>query len=130
MMTAIEIMALAVVVFAGVKLPLTFITPKSWKIWWRTVTQRTWTNPVRTTVAMLLLMVVSLAFLLRELTIIQIFAATLFGWSLVILGFAPFSKEMLEVEEKMFKQKEKGWLAALVWAILIVWVLYALFFGK
>ncbi|MDI6888444.1 MAG: hypothetical protein QMC78_01950 [Methanocellales archaeon] len=123
-MTPIEIMALIVALFAGIKMLVTLINPKYWK---NTVTKRSWANPTLTSLVSLVLTVVTLAFLLRELTIVQIFAVMLFAMGLIMLGFAPYSKEMLVLEDKMFKQKEKGWLAGLVWAVLTIWVLYALF---
>ena len=41
------------------------------------------------------------------MTIFQIFATFLFSISLMILGFTPFSKDMLVLENKIFKKFEK-----------------------
>jgi hypothetical protein len=67
---------------------------------------------------------------LNRLTIIQIWAVTLFTMALIVLGLAPLSKYMLNVEKKWFTETnvlKTGWVAAIVWLVLIVWVLYALF---
>jgi hypothetical protein len=127
-MTPIEIMALIVVAFAAIKLLVVLINPQHWMC---TVTKGSWTNPILTTLASLAVMVVSLIFLLQELTIVQIFAAMLFVMSFTMLGLAPYSKDVLELEEKMFKDGrymlKKGWPATIVWVVLIIWTLYALF---
>lgn len=122
-MTPIEIMALIVATAVLIKLVLMVASPKSWK---STVTKRSWANPILTTIVSLVVMVVSLIFLIRELTIIQIFAVMFFAMSLMILSFAPYSKDMLVLEDKMFKNLKKGWVAGIVWLVLAIWVLYAL----
>lgn len=126
-MTPIEIMAFIVVLFATIKLLVVFISPKSW---YKGFTSRFWTNPVLITIISLAVTVVTLIFLIRELTIVQIFAAMLFTMSFIILMLAPFSKDMLALEDKWFKEKDickKGWVAGIVWIVLIIWVLYTLF---
>lgn len=127
-MTPIEIMALAVVVFAASKLLLVLIGRQ--KTWFGTVTKRFWANSTLTTLTSLAVAVVALIYLLKELTIVQIFAAMFFAMSLIAMGLAPFSKDMLSLEDKWFKSKDmlkKGWFAAIVWIALIIWLLYALF---
>lgn len=127
-MTPIEIMALIVVLFAGSKLLLVLIGQQ--KSWFGTVTKRFWANSTLITLVTLALAAVTLIYLLKELTIVQIFAAMLFVMLLIVMGLAQFSKDMLALEEKWFKgedMRKKGWFAILVWLALVVWVLYALF---
>ncbi|MFA5772283.1 MAG: hypothetical protein WC974_06110 [Thermoplasmata archaeon] len=50
-------------------------------------------------IVVLIKMGISLFFLLKELTIVQIFATLMFSMSLMILGFAPHSKDMLVLED-------------------------------
>jgi len=88
-MTPIEIMAVIVALAVLIKLVLMVASPKSWK---NTVTKRSWANPILTTIISLVAIVVSLIFLLRELSIIQIFAVMFFAMSLMMLSFAPFLK--------------------------------------
>ncbi len=127
-MTPIEIMALIVVLFAGSKLLLVLIGQQ--KSWFGTVTKRFWANSTLITLVTLALAAVTLIYLLKELTIVQIFAAALFTMILITMGLAQFSKDMLALEEKWFKgedMRKKGWFAIIVWLALVVWVLYALF---
>jgi len=126
-MTPIEIMALIVAVFAGVKLVVALISPKSWL---GSVTKTAWSNPTLTTIGSLVLAAVALFYLLEELTIVQIFAAMFFLMLLMVMGFAPYAKDMLALEDKMLKDRDvvkRGWLSIIVWGILVIWVLYALF---
>jgi len=124
-MTPVEILALGIALYAGIKLVITYaINPD---IWFGNLTKRGWKNSTVTSVVALALAAVSLYFLLQELTIIQIAAATVFGFALVVLGFAPYGKEMLPLEQAMFSQAKKAWPAAIVWGLFVIWILYALF---
>ncbi|NOR48949.1 MAG: hypothetical protein GQ533_13055 [Methanosarcinaceae archaeon] len=52
--------------------------------------------------------------------------------SLIVLGLAPLSKYMLEIEEKWFKEEKMitiGPIAWIVWSGLSIWVLYTIFMG-
>jgi len=126
-MTPIEIMAL----IAAIIVPIKIITLlRSRQSWFNTVTKRFWGNPVATTILLLIVVIVTLYFLLQELTIVQIWAASLFIMALIALGLAPLSKYMLEIEKKWFTEMNVlkiGWLPAIVWLALIIWVLYTLF---
>ena len=126
-MTPIEIMALIAAVIVPIKLLMLLRSQKSW---FNTVTRRYWGNAIVTTILSLIVVIVTLFYLLQELTIVQIWAVTLFAMALISLGLAPFSKYMLNVEKKWFTETntlKAGWFAAMVWVALIIWVLYALF---
>lgn len=125
-MTPIEIMAFIVAAIAAIKLFVIFINPKSWI----KVTKTVFANPFLTTIILLALAMISLGYLITELTIVQIFAAMLFVMCLSALGFAAYSKEMLPLVNKMLKEKDilkKAWVSIAVWIVLIGWVLYELF---
>lgn len=126
-MTPIEIIALIGAIIVPVKIVMLL---KGQKFWFETVTEKYWGNAVTTTILSLLAVAVLLFFLLKELTIIQIWAGAVFGMALTSLGFAPFSKWMLGVEKKWFTETnvlKTGWIALIVWLSLITWVLYSLF---
>lgn len=126
-MTPIEIMALIAAIIVPIKLIMVWRSQKSW---FNTVTKRYWGNAIVTTILSLIVVVVTLFYLLQELTIVQIWAATLFAMALISLGLAPFSKYMLNVEKKWFTETnviKTGWVAAIVWLVLVIWVLYTLF---
>ncbi|WP_099024089.1 hypothetical protein [Mycolicibacterium palauense] len=127
-MTAIEVVALAGAVIVPVKVG--WILWRGQKSWFENVTKRYWRNSTVTTVLSLLAAGGLLAILLQELTIVEIWAATLFAMALVSLALAPFSEYMLKVERSWFSDTNvirTGWVPGLVWTGLIVWVLCALF---
>lgn len=74
--------------------------------------------------------VVILQFLLKELTIIQIFAAMTFMMALMMIQFAAFGKEIVELSDKFFEDRsiiKKAWIAITIWIVLMGWVLYEMF---
>ena len=126
-MTPIEIMALVVVLLGGIKLIVFAINPKSWM----KVVDSVFSRPMLTTVVSLILGALVLWFLLKEITIVQIFGAMLFFMFLMALGWSAYSKEMLAFSKKVLKQKDllkRSWLILVIWIVLLIWVLYALFF--
>jgi len=126
-MTPIEIIALIGAIIVPVKIIMLL---KGQKFWFEKVTEKYWGNAVTTTILSLLAVIVLLFFLLKELTIVQIWAGAVFGMALTSLALAPFSKWMLGVEKRWFAETnviKTGWVAAIVWVVLVCWVLYALF---
>jgi hypothetical protein len=75
----------------------------------------------------LVLIVVLGAFLLGEMSIVQIMAAGLFGIFVYALIFALYPEEYLKLVKATMHQKKKAWLYFVVWVVLALWVLYALF---
>ncbi len=129
-MTPVEIMALIVAVFVGFKLLMILISPKSWMGIVETVT--IWKNPIPTILVSIVLAAVTLMYLLQELTIVQIFATTLFVMFLMIISLSSCAKATLALEKQVFKEigvklSMEAWLAIIVWGILTIWVLWALF---
>lgn len=126
-MTAVGIIALLGAVIVPIKIVMIL---RGQKFWFETVTKRYWSSAAITTVLSLLVAAILLYFLLKELTIVQVWASAVFGMALVSLALAPFSKYMLRVEKEWFTETNvlrTGWVALVVWVALIVWVLYALF---
>ena len=129
-MTPVEIMALIVAVFVGFKLLMILISPKSWMGIVKTVT--IWKNPIPTILVSIVLAAVTLMYLLQELTIVQIFATTLFVMFLMIISLSSCAKATLALEKQVFKEigvklSMEAWLSIIVWGILTIWVLWALF---
>lgn len=128
-MNPTEIMAFIVAFFTLGKMLTMLFSQKSW---FTNYTKRFWAHPRMLTIGSLVVVIVSLWFLLQELTIVQVFAVTFFSMSLIILGLAPLSKYMLEIEEKWFKEEKMitiGPIAWIVWSGLSIWVLYTIFMG-
>jgi hypothetical protein len=72
-MTPIEIMAFIAAIIVPIKIIMLLRSQKSW---FNTVTRRFWGNAVVTTILSLIVVIVTLYYLLQELTIIQIWAVT------------------------------------------------------
>lgn len=128
-MNPTEIMAFIVAFLTLGKMLTMLISQKSW---FTNSTKRFWAHPKMLTIGSLVAVIVSLWFLLQELTIVQVFAVTFFSMSLIVLGLAPLSKYMLEIEEKWFKEEKMitiGPIAWIVWSGLSIWVLYTIFMG-
>lgn len=127
-MTAIEVMALILVLFSAVKLVAILLKPK---FWMDNVAKRLSARPGIVSLVSLVIAAISLMFLLKELTVVQIFAVMFFFVGLMAMEFAPYSKDMLAlIEERILRDRDilkKSWLAIIVWSVLIIWVLCALF---
>lgn len=127
-MNAIEIMALLFALFAGVKIIVILINPRAWV---DKFAGQIWNAPLLASVGSLILAAVALWFLLQSLTIVQIAAVAVFIALLVALGFAPYSREMVDVVCDRFRDRgevlRRSWLSIVIWAAFVIWVLYALF---
>ena len=98
-MTPIEIMALIVALVSIIKMIVFLIRPKSWM----KVPNKIYAQPVMTMIVSLLLAAGVLYYLLAELTIIQVFATLLFVILLMLSTLSPYSKEFLEMANKLLK---------------------------
>ncbi len=124
-MGPIEIMALILAIVVIVKTVLLVASPKTWI---KNVTKKCWECSTKTrNIVSLVLIALTLFFLLGELTIVQIFAVTLFVMALVMLAVASYPKETLLFEKRIFQNLKAGLLAGVVWIALEIWVLYTLF---
>tara|TARA_Y100000310_G_C20520068_1_gene733193 strand:- start:471 stop:857 length:387 start_codon:yes stop_codon:yes gene_type:complete len=122
---AIEIFAFFIVVLVLIKLLVIMKNPMTWL---NKVAKPIYTSPNTTWVG-LVLAAVSLYYLLQTISIVQIFAVFFFFCALMIVGIAPWGKDMMAFATKIFKQKgilKKAWLSTLIWLVLIFWVLYEL----
>lgn len=125
-MTPIQIMALIVAVLGGIKLLVILIDPK---IWLKKVVKPIYANPMFASVLGLLIAGVSLYYLNKSFTIVQIFSVMVFFMGLMLMSFATVSKEMIVLADKVLKKDclKRFWLPTLVWILLLIWVFYALF---
>ena len=127
-MNPVEIIALLTALIVPIKL---VILMRSQKFWFKNVTSNYWVGSGNTIMILsFLVSVVSLYFLLQELTIVQIWAALFFSMALISMALAPFSKYLLEAENRWFTETntvKKGWLSTIVWVAISLWVLIAIF---
>jgi len=125
-MTPIEIIAFIIALIAVIKIIVLSLNPKSWMKFPRMINKQ----PAITMMLSLVLAAIVLYYLLAELTIVHIFAVMFFVMLLLLFTFSAFSKELVEMADKLLKDKsvlKKAWLPTIVWTILLIWVLYALF---
>ncbi len=125
-MTPIQIMALIVAVLGGIKLLVILVDPR---IWLKKVVKPIYANPMFASVLGLLIAGVSLYYLNKSFTIVQIFSVMIFFMGLMLMSFATMSKEMLALADKALQKNclKRFWLPTLVWILLLIWVFYALF---
>ena len=119
-MTPVEIMALILIAVSAVKIIVILIKPSAWM---NGVVKKVWAKPMLAMVISLILAGIALYYLLQELTIVQILAATLFVALLMAVGIGIYSKEMLSAAGKLMKQGivKKSWLYIIIWIILLGW---------
>ena len=125
-MRPVEIIAFLMAALGLVKLVTVVTKPKAWL----TVVKKYYANPQGTAAGGAIAALIILYFLLKEISIVQIFAAMAFMMALMTVGMAFFSPELLEFSEKMLKQKKvinRTWPAIIIWIVLIAWVLMAIF---
>jgi len=73
---------------------------------------------------MLVLALIVLCFLLKELTIVQIIAASVFGILLVGFGMLQYTKELSPLIKKIQKDPhilKRSWIYILIWVIILLW---------
>jgi len=109
-----------------VKLLFVLFKPKGWM----DVSKQLYNSPAILALIELILAAIVFYYLLMELTIVQIMAGVVLGALLTGLSFASYGKEALAFGTKIMKDKnmwKKAWLPAVIWLVLAVWALYALF---
>ena len=84
-------------------------------------------NQLYINVGFLAIIVVLGWLLLKELTIAQIMAASLFGIFVYALALVQYPKELDRVYKVILKNQKKMWLSWVIWIVLAVWVLIAVF---
>ncbi|NCO11430.1 hypothetical protein CO038_04385 [Candidatus Pacearchaeota archaeon CG_4_9_14_0_2_um_filter_39_13] len=76
-----------------------------------------------------ILSLVVLYYLMQTLTIVQIFAVTLFYVFFLGMAFTSYSNDFIKLAEKMIKSKFPAivWIFSIIWLALSVWVIYIIF---
>lgn len=125
-MTPIQIMALIVALLGAIKMLVIIVDPK---IWLKKVVKPIYGNPMFASLIGLIIAGVSLYYLIKVMTIVDIFAVMLFFMGIMLMSFAVMAKEMTALADKVLKKGclAKFWLPTIVWILLLIWVFYALF---
>jgi hypothetical protein len=121
-------MALVVVVVSVIKLVVILVNPRAWIVG---VGKRVYGSPVVTRIICVILGAIAFYYLVQELSIVQIFAAFLVFWFLLVIGLAPFGNEILSAVEAKYPNAsaiwKQSWITLIIWIVLMVWVLKELF---
>lgn len=127
MTSYLEILALIFIVLAIVKILALLIRPK----FWLRVVKKVWFDAGLMMALCFVLAIIVLGFLLVSgITITQILAIMLFTCLLAGIGVAAYSKEVVEVAEKLLRNRnivKKSWLYLIIWIALLAWGLKELF---
>ena len=126
--TAIENIALILIVVSLIKIITIIIKPMAW---YNGVVKKVYRPSKITPIIFLILALIVLYYLLQELTIVQILAVMLFTALIFAIGSSAYSKELINLADKLYKQKnivKRSWLSFVIWIILLLWGLKELFF--
>ena len=125
-MTPIEIIALALIVLAAVKMIILLVKPQAWM----NFAKGFYKNKSVAVVIGLVLGGIILYYLIQEITIIQILAVTAFVAMLFVIGFAGHVSDLIrryEREIKAGKLWKRHWFYTLLWIALLTWGALVLF---
>ena len=119
-----EILATFFAVFVIVKLVVVTMKPGLWMKWAKGILK----NELLITLIYFVFAVIVGYYIFAELTVVQVAAVTLWVSMLIGIGFIPYSKILLKTSDELLSVGiSKTWLSMLIWAVLAVWVLYAVF---
>lgn len=129
-MTAIEIIALIVVVLSLVKIVALALAPQAWNSKKNPLMALFWGSGTLSYVAPLMLAGVVLYYLLAYFSITEIFAASMFSWAFFILVFAPYRSSLMRMMDEIVAEGDfikKNWVTITAWLLLVAWVLCDMF---
>lgn len=123
--SVIEWFILVFAIFVLIKLIFITFNPKVWF----NFAKKIYGAPTITFIVILILAAVLFYYLWLELGILMLMAGVVLGSLLTALSFMLWSKEMMAMATKIYKESvfKKGWFVILLWLVLMVWVLIALF---
>jgi|TARA_Y100000310_G_scaffold343163_1_gene449573 hypothetical protein len=120
--TAIETIALILIVVSAIKLLALLVNPKGWMNFAKDV----WKNEVMMQVISLVLGIIVLYYLVQSgIGIVEILAVTVFIMLLMVVGMAPEVSNLIKMYDSKVK-KGRGifkeyWLYVLIWIALLIW---------
>ena len=122
---AVEIIALVFVLAGLVKILIILVSRNSWA----NLVKGLYSKPGTLIAAELILAVIVLYYLLQYLSIVEIMACVVLGALLTGMVFSAYGKELMPSMLKLLKTNalKKAWVPVLVWIILMIWTLGALF---
>ncbi len=124
--TAIETIALILIIVTAIKLVVLLINPRSWMNFAKGI----YSNPKVVQIVAFILAVIVLYYLIQGgIGIVQIIATTVFIMLLMVIGMAPEVNNMMKNYEKKIKKGiwKQYWFYTLLWVILLVWAVVEIF---
>ncbi len=123
----LEILAAIIIVFSLVKLTVVLISPMSWL----NFAKKIYVRPQITSAVALVLAAVVLYILINSgMTIVHIFSVTLFIVLVLVIGMARYGEEIISwaMGQDLRTILKEQWLYTLIWIVLLVWGIAAIFF--
>jgi len=126
--TAVETIALVLIVIAVIKIGVLLVNPKSWMNFAKGV----YSKPGVTSLGAFILAAIVLYYLIQSgISIVEILAVTAFVFLLILIGLAKEVGPLLKRYDAMIKKGnlwKEYWLYTLIWVILLIWGVKELFF--
>ncbi len=121
MFTSIEFIAFIVSVLLIIKVIFAFLAPRSWLIFAKNI----YSMPKLVSLIALILAAIVLNYLLKEVSITQIFAVMAFIALLILVGVSSFALDLIKVRESLIGKNfvKNNWWYLVIWLLLAVWVL-------
>ena len=119
--SSVEIIALVFSVILIIKLLFIVFSPKSWASFQSSIFK----HPKIVSVIALVLAAIVLNFLLKEVSITQIFASLAFFSLLVLSGIVLFGDQIMKFKDSLIENFSfrKYWWHIIIWLLLVLWVL-------
>ena len=126
--TAVETIALVLIVLSVVKMLVLLVNPKSWM----NFAKGFYSKPGVTSFGAFILAAIVLYYLIQSgITIVEVLAVTAFVVLLIMVGLAKEVKPLIKKYEAMIKKGnlwKEYWFYSLLWVLLLVWGIKELFF--
>jgi len=123
---SLEIIALLFAVLSIIK--LIFILVKK-NVWFKYVVKPIYKNKTITIPVMFILCLIIFYYLIRQLSIVEIFSVISFTSLLIALGLISYSDDLIPLFEKIYKRKFNlwQWIYIIIWIALLIFLSYNLF---
>lgn len=126
--TAVETIALVIIIVSIIKMGVLLINPKSWMNFAKGV----YSKPDVTSFGAFILGAIVLYYLIQSgITIVEVLAVTAFVALLIMVGLAKEVKPLIKKYEAMVKKGnlwKEYWFYSLIWILLLLWGIKELFF--
>ena len=121
MFTSIEFIAFIVSLLLIIKVIFVFLAPRAWL----SFAKNFYSMPKLVSLIALILAVVVLNYLLKEVSMTQIFAVLAFIVLLVLVGISSFAKDLIKIKESLLVKDyvKNNWWYLVIWLLLAVWAL-------